>query len=157
TTIGTNDPVDAISEAVDKAVALIETTTNELDDARARVANGEALPVLRDPVARSLRARLLIDPDRPETYTGTGPNTLEIVARWLSNFRRILDGDEIFYTCLRREEGDHPPCPTRRFAYTEDCDPATGQCASRITLCRRWWHPLPKPADPAAVLEERAL
>jgi hypothetical protein len=139
--IGTEDPLGAISDAVDRGVTLLDATRAELEDARARVAGGAALPVLRDIVARSLRSRLLIDPDRPATYTGAGPDTLEIVIRWLGNCRRILDNDEILYTCLGREDGVDPPCSPGTFAFVQGCDSATGQCQSHIFLCRDWWHP----------------
>jgi hypothetical protein len=109
--------------------------------------------VLSDFVAWSLRTRMLLDPERVETWTGCGPGTVEILIRWLGNIRRTLDGGGIRYTCLGRESGPPGtfPCPPGSYAAVR-----RGASDFHVFLCRPFWHP-PNTATEEEIVEERAL
>jgi hypothetical protein len=128
TAIGTVNPAGVIQAADIRAIQMLDNVINELTDIRRRVQAGEppAWPLISDALAASMRDRLRLDSTNVQVWTGTGPGTVEIIIRWFSNVRAILNSGRINYTCL-----------------DPDCDPDDWASAitgnARIFLCRLFW------------------
>ncbi len=120
--------VAAIQAAADRAVVLLDSVIERLENIRGRIHAGEppSRSVITDTIARELRQRLRLDPSRRRTWTERGPGTVEMIIRWYRNIRKILDGEWLYYNCLG------PDC--------RDFDAWTNLGERRIRLCRPFWN-----------------
>ncbi len=128
TVMGTNDPVGVIQGADTRAIELLTHVIDELAHIRARIAAGEppGWPLIGDAVALALRTHLQRAPDDPAFWTGTGAGTVEIIIRWFTNIRGLLQGGRLHYTCI------DPNCGAGSWA---ESVPGT----RRVFLCRPFW------------------
>lgn len=140
TTIGTDDPVGVITDADALAIEMLTNTIDVLTDIRTRVIAGETpgWPLIGDALGESMRTRLRLNPDDPAIWTGTGPRTVEIVIRWLTNVRGVLQGGRVRYICIG------PTCTAGDWART-----IPG--LMRIRLCRDFWRDTHDPLNGRAL------
>jgi hypothetical protein len=98
-TIGTMD-AHAIRAAAGRAIELIDGSVTRVGAIRTRVVKGEKTSIVDAALATALWKRLRLDSRARSTWIKKGPRTLEIALRWLGNLRKILDGGELWFTCL---------------------------------------------------------
>ena len=128
--IGTNDPVTVIQETVDRSIALLDNTIDELELTRQRICNeGEPIgwPAIADQTANSLLRRFRLQPDNRNVWCGNGRGTVQRRITWFRNVRNILNSDIVNYVCLGTL------CQANDWAYAF---PGT----RNIGLCRTFWN-----------------
>jgi hypothetical protein len=127
--IGTDDPVGALQAADARAIELLSNTIDWLTSTRVRIQAGEppGWPTVNDCMAQSMRTRLLINPDDPNSWMRRGPGTVERIIRMLTNLRGVFQGGYIRYSCLDRS------CESGDDAFVQDGE------GYLLHLCRGFW------------------
>jgi hypothetical protein len=137
----TRDPVGKLETICQRAVEMMSNTINELTRIKDRIIAGGPIgfPLLSDALATSLQNRMGMRVNDRRTWTGTGPGTIEIVIRWLTNIRNRIANGDLWYECL-----DDDFCDRGTWAWVFRPTPANraaGRNVFQIHLCRRFWQP----------------